>query len=152
MVKRFRGLSSRGKAVVIVAVLLAGSGVLFGAVRLGRRGPTVPTAAVTRGEFLDSMQFHGEVKALKSLTISAPSGVGDMQIVKIVPEGTQVKAGDVVVEFDRTKTEQDLAQYQSSLKSAEAEIGQANAQARLAEEEDKTAVFESTLRRRVGKA
>jgi len=143
MVQRFRRLSSLGKAAVIVTILLAASGVLLGAMRLGRRGPSVPTAAVTRGEFLDSMQFHGEVKALKSVTISAPSDVGDLQIVKVVPEGTQVKPGDVVVEFDQTKTEQDLAQYKSSLKSAEAEIGQAKAQARLAEEEDKTAVLKA---------
>jgi HlyD family secretion protein len=54
-----------------------------------------------------------------------------------------VKAGDVVVEFDKTKTEQDLAQYRSALKSAEAVIGQARAQARLAEEEDKTAVLKA---------
>ncbi len=42
-----------------------------------------------------------------------------------------------------TKTEQDLAQFKSALKSAEAEIGQAKAQARLAEEEDKTAVLKA---------
>ena len=33
-----------------------------------------------------------------------------------------VKPGDVVVEFDKTKTEQDLAQFRSALKSAEAGI------------------------------
>ncbi len=49
----------------------------------------------------------------------------------------------MVVEFDKTKTEQDLAQYRSSLKSAEAGIDQARAQARLAEEEDKTAVLKA---------
>jgi len=54
-----------------------------------------------------------------------------------------VKPGDVVVEFDKTKTEQDLAQFKSSLKSAEAAIEQARAQARLAEEENKTAVLKA---------
>jgi len=48
-----------------------------------------------------------------------------------------------LVEFDKTKTEQDLAQFRSSLKSAEAEIGQARAQARLSEEEDKNAVLKA---------
>jgi HlyD family secretion protein len=143
MMKRFQRLSLRAKAVVIAVILLAGSGVVLGAVRLGRRGPGVPTELVKRGEFLDSMQFRGEVKALKSVTISAPSEAGDLQIVKIAAEGTAVKAGDVVVEFDKTKTEQELAQDQSSLKSADAEIGQAKAQARLAEEEDKTAVLKA---------
>lgn len=143
MLRRFQKLSLRSKAIVAAIVLLAGSGVVLGAVRLGRRSPTVPTIEVKRGEFLDSLQFRGEVKALKSVTISAPSEAGDLQIIKIAPEGTTVKPGDVVVEFDKTKTEQDLAQFKSSLKSAEAAIDQARAQARLAEEEDKTAVLKA---------
>jgi HlyD family secretion protein len=143
MIQRFHRLSIQGKGMIIAIVLLAGSGVVLGAVRLGKRSPTVPTIEVKREEFLDSTQFRGEVKALKSVTISAPAEAGDLQIVKVSPEGTAVKPGDVVVEFDKTKTEQELAQFQSSLKSAEAEIGQARAQARLAEEEDKTAVLKA---------
>ncbi|MGH9495548.1 MAG: efflux RND transporter periplasmic adaptor subunit [Candidatus Sulfotelmatobacter sp.] len=143
MMQRFYRLSARGKGVVIALTMLAGSGVLLGAVRLGRRVPNVPTTQVQRGEFLDSMQIRGEVKALKSVTISAPAEAGDLQIVKISPEGTVVKPGDVVVEFDRTKTERDLEQFRSALKSAEAEIGQAKAQARLAEEQNKTAVLKA---------
>ena len=141
MIQRFRQLSMRRKAMAVVILVLAGSGVVLGAVRLGKRTPTVPTIAVKRGEFLDSLQFRGEVKALKSVTISAPSEAGDLQIIKVSAEGTAVKPGDVVVEFDKTKTEQDLAQFQSSLKSAEATIDQSRAQARLAEEEDKTTVL-----------
>src|SRR5579863_4940112 len=143
VIQRFQRLSMRGKAAVVATFLLAGSGVLLGAVRLGKRTPTVPTMEVKREEFLDSMQFRGEVKALKSVTISAPAEAGDLQIIKVSAEGTVVKPGDVVVEFDKTKTEQDLAQYRSSLKSAEAGIDQARAQARLVEEEDKTAVLKA---------
>src|SRR5579864_8099223 len=130
MMHRFHRLSRLGKSAVIAVILLAGSGVVLGAVRMGRRGPTVPTIEVKRGEFLDSAQFRGEVKALKSVTISAPAEAGDLQIVKVASEGTVVKPGDVVVQFDSTKTEQDLAQFRSALKSAEAEIAQAKAQAR----------------------
>ncbi len=140
MAQRFRQLWIRRKALVVVTILLACSGVVLGAVRLTKRSPTVPTFVVKRGEFLDSEQFRGEVKALKSVTISAPSEAGDLQIVKLVTEGATVKPGDVVVQFDATKTQQDLAQYRSALKSAEATIEQARAQARLTEEEDKTAV------------
>ena len=143
MMDRFHQLSARKKAIFIVCILLSGTGVLLGAVRASRRSPTLPTVEVTRGEFLDSLRFRGEVKALRSLTISAPSQAGDLRIVRLSPEGTVVKAGDVVVEFDKTKTEQDLAQFRSALKSAEAEIGQAKAQARLAEEENKTAVLKA---------
>ncbi|MGD1080990.1 MAG: efflux RND transporter periplasmic adaptor subunit [Candidatus Sulfotelmatobacter sp.] len=143
MIQRFHRLSIQRKGMVIAIVLLAGSGVVLGAARLAKRSPTVPTIEVKRGEFLDSTEFRGEVKALKSVTISAPAEAGDLQIVKVSSEGTVVKPGDVVVEFDKTKTEQDLAQFRSALKSAEAEIGQARAQARLTEEEDKTAVLKA---------
>jgi len=143
MIQRFRQLSMQRKVFAIVLVLMTGSGAVLGAVRIGRRSPSVPTIEVKRGEFLDSTEFRGEVKALKSVTISAPAEAGDLQIIKLSPEGSTVKPGDVVVEFDKTKTEQDLAQFGSVLKSAEAEIGQAQAQARLAEEEDKTAALKA---------
>jgi HlyD family secretion protein len=138
--KRF---SLRHKAAAIVVVVLAGSAVLLGSVRLGRRAPSAPTVIVTRGDFLDSIQFRGEMKALKSVTISAPADAGDLQIIKVSSEGTAVKPGDIVVEFDKTKTEQDLAQFRSALKSADAEIAQARAQERLAEEQDKTAALKA---------
>jgi HlyD family secretion protein len=131
------------KAAAIVIVVLAGSAILLGSVRLGRRSPSVPTVEITRGDFLDSLQFRGEMKALKSVTISAPADAGDLQIIKLSSEGTTVKPGDVVVDFDKTKTGQDLAQYRSTLKSAEAEIAQARAQARLDDEQDKTAVLKA---------
>src|ERR1700736_3362334 len=143
MLQRFHRLSIQRKGMIVAIILLAGSGVVLGGVRLGKRSPTVATIEVKRGEFLDSADFRGEVKALKSVTISAPAEAGDLRIVKLSPEGTAVKLGDLVVEFDKTKTEQDLAQYRSSLKSADAEIEQARAQARLAEEEDKTAVLKA---------
>lgn len=143
MIQRFHRLSIRGKGMVIAVILLAGSVAGLGAARLVKRSPTVPTVEVKRGEFLDSTQFRGEVKALKSITLSAPAEAGDLQIVKISPEGTAVNTGDIVVEFDKTKTEQELAQFRSALKSAEAEIGQARAQGRLSEEEDKTAVLKA---------
>jgi RND family efflux transporter MFP subunit len=49
----------------------------------------------------------------------------------------------MVVEFDRSKTEQQLAQYRSTLKSSQAEIDQERAQDVLKEEEDKTAVMKA---------
>ncbi|MGC2162248.1 MAG: HlyD family efflux transporter periplasmic adaptor subunit [Silvibacterium sp.] len=80
---------------------------------------------------------------MKSVTISAPSDTGDLQILKLTADGTPVKQGDVVVEFDPSKTKQDLAQDQSVLKSAQAEIEQVRAQGRLTEEEDTTAVMKA---------
>jgi HlyD family secretion protein len=142
--ERILELWIRRKPLMITVLVLAACGVVLGAVRLGKRSPTLPTYQVKREEFLDSLQFHGEVKALRSVSITAPTEAGDLRIVKLAEDGKAVKPGDVVVEFDKTKTEQDLAQDKSTLKSAEATIDQARAQARLAEEEDKTNVLKAS--------
>src|SRR5262249_18443459 len=49
--------------------------------------------------------------------------------------------GDVIAEFDATTTKQKLAQDQSGVKSAEAEINQSRAAAKLKEEQDVTDVM-----------
>jgi RND family efflux transporter MFP subunit len=143
MIDRIKRIWIRRKPMVILIILLVSSGVVLGAVRYANRSPATPTFDVKRGEFIDSVQFRGEVKAMKSVTISAPAEAGDLQIVKIVADGTQVKPGDMIVEFDKTKTEQDLAQDRSILKSAQAEIEQSRAQARLTEEADLTALMKA---------
>jgi len=142
MIARVRQLSRERKAWAIV-VALAASGALLGAVRYSSRSPAVPTLVVKPGDFIDSLQFRGDVKALKSVTMVVPAEAASFQILKIAADGTPVKKGDMVVEFDATKTEQDLAQFRSTMKSAQAEIDQARAQARLTEEDDLTAVMKA---------
>jgi HlyD family secretion protein len=127
----------------VAALLLTASLGLFAYVRSTRREPNIPAYQVQRSEFLDVLQFRGDLKALKSVTISAPPDVGMLQILKIAADGSQVKKGDVVVEFDPSKTRQELEQDQSVLKSADAQIEQARAQGKLTDEEDTTAVLKA---------
>lgn len=143
MNQRLKDLWIRRGTLVIVFGLAAASAAVYGVVHYSGRPPVVPTFQVKRGEFLDAIQFRGQLKAMKSVTITAPANAGDLQILKILPDGTQVKTGDVVVEFDPSKTKQDLAQDQSILKSSQAEIEQVRAQGGLTEEGDTTAVMKA---------
>src|SRR6201996_8750337 len=128
------------KAMIVAAMLFASSAAIYGLVHLSHRSSTIPAFAVKREEFVDSVQFRGEVKAMKSLSISAPAEAGELQILKIANSGVDLKKGDLIVEFDKSKTEQDLAQDGSALKSAQAAIDQERAASGLTEEEDMTAV------------
>jgi RND family efflux transporter MFP subunit len=128
--------------VISVAIAITCT-VGFTLVRLANPAPPVPTAEVKRGEFVEYVQLRGETKALKSLSVNAPFKAGDLQIIKLIQNGTPVKKGDVVVRFDITKLEQDLAQSRSALKTAEAEIEQARSQDRLKEEQDLTDVMKA---------
>ncbi|HZD93501.1 MAG TPA: efflux RND transporter periplasmic adaptor subunit [Candidatus Sulfotelmatobacter sp.] len=125
---------------------LAGAGFLLvavGAVALRRTTtPQVPTAEVKRGEFVDYVQVRGEIKALRSVQLTSPSISGDLQIVKLVPTGTMVKAGDVVVQFDASTLQRTLEQKQSELKTAKADIEHSRAENRLAQEQQATDVLQ----------
>jgi len=133
----------RHKAMLVIAVLVVSSATVYALVRYTRRAPTVATFDVKRGEFVDAIQFRGELKAMKSVTISAPAGAGDLQILKLATDGAAMQPGDVIVEFDPSKTQQELAKDRSVLKSAQAEIEQARAQGLLTEEKDKTALMKA---------
>lgn len=143
MTLSLHALSKRSRFLVILGVLVFGSLGLFGWVHSIRKDPPVPVFQVQRTEFLDALQFRGELKAKRSLTIAAPPDIGSLQIVKIVTDGAEVKKGDVIVEFDASKTRQDLAQDRSVVKSADAQIEEARAEGMLTEEEDKTALMKS---------
>jgi multidrug efflux pump subunit AcrA (membrane-fusion protein) len=108
------------------------------AMRWVHSAPKLPVADVRRVEFVDYVEIHGQVKALHSKILFAPPSAGELQILKIAANGGKMKKGDVLVEFDASTLRQKTAQDQSALKSAQAEIDQARAAARLKGEQDLT--------------
>lgn len=115
------------------------SSVTWGAVRYSRQGTSIPTAEVKVGEFVDHLQLRGELKPLRSKVVTAPSTAGsDVQIVKLVKNGDQVKTGELIVQFDVSTLQRTLDEARSTLKQAEGEIVQTRAQGQLAQEQDQT--------------
>lgn len=101
--------------------------------------PTIPTAAVKRGNVALRVYATGAFTAEKLAHIMAPRVSGnDLTIVELLPTGAQVKAGDVVVAFDPAGEEYNLAQAQAQLKEAEDEITKANADAAVQTAQDES--------------
>lgn len=130
-----------GKKTLTGAAVLVVGALLLGAFRLASSAVTLPTADVKRKEFVDYLQIKGEVKAIRSAVIAAPYAAGDLQILRLVANATKVKKGDFLVEFDATTVKEKLAEDRSAVTSAEAEIQQSRAAARLKEEQDLTDVM-----------
>jgi multidrug resistance efflux pump len=133
----------RTKRSLYVAIPLTVVALVFVAVHIARSSASFPTAEVQRREFVEYVELRGSVKALKSVAIGTPAAAGDLQILSIVANGTKVKRGGTLVEFDATTVRQNLAQDQSTLRSAEAEIQQAQSAARIKEEQDITNVMKA---------
>lgn len=109
----------------------------------GRTLPDLPTADVTRGDFIDTLEIRGEIRPVKSVVLSSPLNSGELQIVKLVKNGTLVKPGDIVVEFDGSTLQRTVQEKQSELKQSEAEIEQSAAQAKIIQEQDATALMKA---------
>jgi multidrug efflux pump subunit AcrA (membrane-fusion protein) len=129
-------------------VLAVASGVvLVGALALGvaarRQAPDVPLVDVTTGEFIDVVELRGEVRPITSKVLTAPMLAGDLQIIRLAKANSQVKAGDVVVEFDPTTLQRTRQERLSELRQADAEIDQARADARIVDEESRTALMKA---------
>jgi HlyD family secretion protein len=137
-------LSKRRRWVVLAAGLLVVAGLGVFKLRMPKAAPKINTAEVKRGEFVAHVQVRGELKALRSIVLTAPSGAGDIQIIRLVKNGTQVKKGDVLVQFDTSTLQRTLDQKLSELKTAEGEIERIRAQARLKDEENKTQLTKNT--------
>jgi multidrug efflux pump subunit AcrA (membrane-fusion protein) len=134
-------LRSRTSLLTFGAIVIIGGG-LFATVGRGSV-PDLPTADVTRGEFVDAIELRGEIRPLRSVVLSSPMQSGELQILKLLTNGSKVKAGDTVVQFDGTTLQRTIQEKQSELKQANAEIEQANAQARITNEQNATALMKA---------
>lgn len=139
MAGKLKTLRGRRSWWLISGAVVLVSSLAWGAVRYARQGTSVPTAVVKVGEFVDHLQMRGELKPLVSKVVTAPFNAGsDVQIVKLVKNGDQVKVGDLIVQFDVSTLQRTLDERRSALKQAEDVIVQTRAQGRLTEEQDQT--------------
>ncbi len=136
--------------VSLWCILLAGialGGYLLNARRSTAKTPPVPSAEVKLGDFVDYIELRGEIAVRASTVIAAPYNTGDLQILKLARNGSQIQKGDVVVEFDPSTLQRTADQSRAQLRQVEAEIARANAQQRLAEEQIKTEMMTARFQR-----
>lgn len=82
-------------------------------------------ASVQEGEFIVTVSTAGELRASNSVQIQGPmemqrAGAFNVKITSLVPEGTLVKAGDIVAELDRASLAQRLQETSLAVQKAEA--------------------------------
>jgi HlyD family secretion protein len=83
---------------------------------------SVPTAKVVRGPLKLTVYATGELRAGRTVNLVAPPAGGALRILKLVPTGSVVKKGDVVIQFDPSDQQYTLEQAKSDLAGAEQEI------------------------------
>ncbi|MEX2271892.1 MAG: HlyD family efflux transporter periplasmic adaptor subunit [Vicinamibacterales bacterium] len=126
-----RTLTAAGCTAVILALTAIAAA--------SRNGvPDVPTGDVVTGPFIDIVEIRGEIRPFKSVVVTAPDDAGQLQIVRIVRDGTSVKKGDVLVEFDAAAPRAEMLARMTTLKQLQAQVDQERAQARITRERNAT--------------
>ncbi len=133
-------------ASVVLVVLFALGLASFGAYRMRRvqAAPSLPSAPARKGDFLVIVRSRGELKARRSVQVTAPVNVPDLRIVWLAATGSLVKADEPVVRFDPSSAKQQLQEKDAALKQAQAALDQAVAQARLDGQQDKLELATAT--------
>ena len=88
-------------------------------------GVVIPTAKVERGDVRITLTESGELRAAQQTTVSATN---DKLITWLVPEGTRVKKGDLLVRFESQKYELAKSTAESMLAVAEADLAKAKSE------------------------
>ena len=129
-----RFLRSR-RFLAITAVLIVGAGAFLFAGSPETTDASVMTRP-SRGEFIVPITVSGELRARQFVQITAPAnaqqaGAFQMRIQSLVPEGTIVRAGDVVAEIDRSTLATRHTEVTLALQKAEAVFEQAQLDSQL---------------------
>jgi HlyD family secretion protein len=119
-------------------------------------------AEVMRGELTARLTSSGTLKPIQSITYRSPVPGRDIEIRDLVPEGSRVAAGDLIVKLDTTDLEVELVrarqqdrQEQMDLQVAEGEFDEAGAEVKAVTEGEGALTVEearSTLQRTAKKA
>ncbi len=91
--------------------------------KLTLHAPDLPSYKVEKGDFLIPLTTKGELKAIHSISITVPRLRGiSPRITRLVPEGTVVKKGDFLVQFDPSELLDKIHKRENELKNALAEL------------------------------
>ena len=104
----------RGLAAVAAAVLA-----LVVAVYWTRTGVDAAlVATVERGEMVATLTTAGTLRPIQSITYRSPVPGRDIEIRELAPEGSHVKAGDLIARLGTTELEIDLDRVKQELRQA----------------------------------
>lgn len=91
----------------------------------------IPITTVQRGSLAISITESGTLQAVQSVTLASEITSNRAKIASLVPEGTYVQEGDLVIEFDKTPFEEEISKLRHEISQAEAALIEATENVKL---------------------
>jgi HlyD family secretion protein len=131
-------------AAFLLALAVGGGGIACRQTTVIASDTEIPTATVKEVDLQLKVFTRGALHTEQSRVVSAPPiAGGTLQIIQLAAAGAHVHMGDVVLEFDPSQQEYNLAQNRSDLEQADQEIVKAKADAAVQTAEDQTALLKA---------
>lgn len=115
---------SRGWLALIAAGLVIALGAFLPLTRSFGASGDVPVLTVEKQPFVRRVPAQGNLQAVRATPVSVPMGApGPFRIGWLAPDGSRVKAGEVVIRFDPSAIEKQLVDAEDDLRGARLKIG-----------------------------
>ncbi len=129
------------KIIIRVAIVLAVLGAagyggyqLFNA--MPQRQASIPTTKVRQGDVVVRSYTRGELRAVRSATLSAPNLFGTVQVTKMASLGAFAREKDLVVEFDDAEVISRLEEKQLELDQIDEQVKKSRADLSIRNNQD----------------
>ena len=124
------------RLLILLFVLGAAWGAYMVVKQLPERQQQVPTAKVLRGDVVIRAYSRGELRAVRSATLTAPNLFGTVQVTKIAPLGSLAHDKDLIVEFDDSERRASLEETQLEVDQIDEQIKKAQADLSISDSQD----------------
>jgi HlyD family secretion protein len=124
------------RLVILLFVLGAAWGAYMVVKQLPERQQQVPTAKVLRGDVVIRAYARGELRAVRSVTLTAPNLFGTVQVTRLAPMGALSHEKDLIVEFDDSERRATLEETQLEVDQTDEQIKKAQADLTITENQD----------------
>src|SRR5215510_12689970 len=132
-------------ARLITLIVLAGAG--YGGYKyyksLPERTDQIPTAKVQKGDVVIRAYSRGELKAVRTQTLTAPNLFGTVQVTDLAPVGSLAKEKDLIVEYDDSERQSNLEENKISLQSVDEQIKKAKADLAIQQSQDQVTLLKT---------
>jgi hypothetical protein len=130
--------------LVIVLVVLAAA---YGAYRVVKAMPQrqrqIATTKVRRGDVVVRSYARGELRAVRSATLTAPNLFGTVQVTRLAALGSLAREKDLIAEFDDSEVNSRIEEKQLELDQVDEQIKKAQAELAMRSNQDQVELLKT---------
>ena len=128
------------KFLIRITILLVVVGAGYAAFRLYEQLPqrqeTIATAKVRKGDVVVRSFARGELRAVRTATLTAPNLFGTVQVTKLATLGSLARERDLIIEFDDAEVISRLEEKQLELDQIDEQVKKAQADLAIRDNQD----------------